>query len=440
MQAMRTPAPNVIPRAEEQPTHVRYRVVAFAVSLAIFSYIDRVALSRAAGTISKELGLSKEQMGWVFFAFACAYAAFEIPSGYMGDRLGPRRVLMRIVLWWSFFTAATGWAFNFLSLFLTQLLFGAGEAGCFPNITRALTTWLPREERVRAQGIIWLSARWGGAFTPVLVVLLFQFVSWRIAFGIFGMVGVLWAIFFFRWFRDNPADNPKVNALELELMRDTEQLLGHGRIPWGRFAGSRQVWLLCAQYFCLSFGWYFYITWLPTFLDEKLKLSLNQGALYGILPLFLGGLGSLFCGFIYPFLIRLIGSVTKARKLLACAGFLGAGSLLIVATFLHEPLAVMLVLGFASFCNDLVMPTSWGTCMDVGGKLAGTLSGAMNMMGNFGGALYPVATGYILRQFGNNWDLPLYVSAGVYFSGFFLWLGLDPVTPIEKSDVRLEAA
>src|SRR3982751_5086527 len=325
---MTTQTPDVIPITEERPTHVRYWVVVFAVTLAIFSYIDRVALSRAAGTITKELGLSKEQMGWVFFAFASAYAIFEIPSGYMGDRWGPRRVLMRIVIWWSFFTAATGWAFNFLSLFLTQLLFGAGEAGCFPNITRALATWLPQEERVRAQGIIWLSARWGGAFTPLLVVFLFQFVSWRVAFGIFGMLGVLWAIFFFRWFRDNPADNPKVNALELELMRGTEQLLGHARIPWGNFAASRQVGLAWRHSLFHSLGWYFYITWLPTFLDERLNLTLNQGAFYGILPLFLGGLGSLFCGFIYSFLTRITGSVTTARKLLACTGFAGAGSLL----------------------------------------------------------------------------------------------------------------
>src|SRR3954453_19199316 len=165
----------------------------------------------------------------------------------MGDRWGPRRVLLRIVLWWSFFTAATGWAFNFLSLFLTQLLFGAGEAGCFPNITRALATWLPREERVRAQGIIWLSARWGGAFTPLVVVFLFQFVSWRVAFGIFGMVGVLWAILFFRWFRDNPADNPKVNALELELMRGTEQLLFTHYCGKRRKDGAFTVWRRTAK-------------------------------------------------------------------------------------------------------------------------------------------------------------------------------------------------
>src|SRR5437764_1924940 len=133
---MATHAPESI-RVHSAPTHVRYWVIVFAVTLAIFSYIDRVALSRAAGAVSSELHLSKDQMGWVFFAFAAAYAAFEIPSGYLGDRMGPRKVLIRIVLWWSFFTAATGRAWNFFSLFTTQLMFGAGEAGCFPNITKA---------------------------------------------------------------------------------------------------------------------------------------------------------------------------------------------------------------------------------------------------------------------------------------------------------------
>ena len=186
MQPMPTLAQDVIPRAEERPTHVRYWVVVFAVSLAIFPTSIGSLYREPRGRFQRNSGLQGAD-GLGLLRLRLAYAAFEIPSGYMGDRWGPRRVLMRIVLWWSFFTVATGWAFNFLSLFLTQLLFGAGEAGCFPNITRALATWLPREERVRAQGIIWLSARWGGAFTPLLVVLLFQFVSWRVAFGIFGM-------------------------------------------------------------------------------------------------------------------------------------------------------------------------------------------------------------------------------------------------------------
>src|SRR4051812_29499656 len=169
-------------RGYERATKVRYWVVFFAVVLAIITYIDRVALSQAAPQISKDLGLSKTQMGWVFFCFLTAYALFEIPSGFLGDRLGPRTVLMRIVVSWSVFVAATGRAFNLISLLIVQTLFGAGEAGAFPNIAKAFSVWLPAEERVRAQGIVWLSARWGGAFTPSIVFLILQLVSWRNAF------------------------------------------------------------------------------------------------------------------------------------------------------------------------------------------------------------------------------------------------------------------
>ena len=164
-------------------------------------------------------------MGWVFAAFAWSYALFEIPGGWLGDWIGPRKVLMRIVIWWSFFTAATGWAWNFFSLLVTRFMFGAGEAGCFPNLTKAFTTWLPRSERVRAQGIMWMSARWGGAFTPLLVFWVLQFVSWRRAFEIFGALGVVWAIWFYWWFRDNPRDNKKINDAELALLEGSENRL-----------------------------------------------------------------------------------------------------------------------------------------------------------------------------------------------------------------------
>src|SRR5579863_4764860 len=144
----------------ERPTRVRYWVIVFAVALAVITYIDRVCISQAAGSIQHELGLSKVQMGWIFTAFGLAYALFEMPGGYLGDWMGPRKVLMRIVIWWSFFTAATGWAWNFSSIVVTRFLFGAGEAGCFPNVTKAFSTWLPQEEKERAQSIMWLSARW----------------------------------------------------------------------------------------------------------------------------------------------------------------------------------------------------------------------------------------------------------------------------------------
>jgi MFS family permease len=340
-------------RIGERPTQVRYWVVVFAVTLAIITYIDRVCISQAAPAITRDLGLSTVQMGYAFSAFGWAYALFEIPGGFLGDWMGPRKVLMRIVLWWSFFTAATGWAWNFVSLAVTRALFGAGEAGCFPNITKAFTTWLPQEERVRAQGITWMSARWGGAFTPYLVYQTFQLISWQHAFELFGALGVVWAIFFYRWYRDNPRDNPRVNAAELRLMRGSDELAGgHGDVPWAKLIRSRTVWLLCGQYFCLSYGWYFYITWLPTYLKESRGLEISTGALLAGLPLFLGGLGSLFCGMVSAPVTKLTHSVAATRKLMAYIGFTGASLLLVLSVHLGNPVAAMLAMGMASFCND----------------------------------------------------------------------------------------
>ncbi len=414
-----------------EPTRVRYGVILFAVGLSIITYIDRVCISQAAPLITKDLGFSRLEMSAVFSAFTLAYALLEIPGGFLGDWMGPRRVLTRIIIWWSFFTAATGWAAGFRSLWITRFLFGAGEAGFFPNMTKAFTTWLPHRERVRAQGIMWMSARWGGAFTPYLVYWVLQFVSWRRAFELFGILGCAGAIWFFLWYRDNPRDKKSMNAAELALLEGADRLAAsHGDVPWGKLLRSRSVWLLCLQYFCLSYGWYFYISWLPTYLQEARGLEIGRGAILAGLPLFLGGIGSLFGGFLSARLASRIG-VLKTRRRMAYTGFSGATAMLILSAHLANPVWAMIAMALASFSNDLVMPGSWGACMDVGGKYAGTVSGAMNMLGNFGGVLSPIVIGYILRETNNNWTLTFYVSAAVYFAGAFLWRFLDPVTAID---------
>jgi len=209
---------------------------------------------------------------------------------------------------------------------------------------------------------------------------------------------------------------------------------GHGHVPWGKLIRSRQVWLLCLQYFLLSYSWYFYITWLPTYLREARHLTLGTGAMLASLPLFLGGCGSFACGFFYPLVNRRMGGdMGKSRRLMACTGFAGATGFLILSSMLQDPSWAMIAMGVASFSNDLVMPGSWAACMDVGGKYAGTLSGTMNMMGNLGGVVSPIVIGYILTHTNNNWSLTFYVSAAVYFAGIFFWLFLDPVTPLEAA-------
>ena len=425
----------------DKPTSARYVVILFAVTLGVITYLQRHAIAVAIPAIREDLGLDKLQMGLALSAFLWMYALCEIPAGFAGDRWGSRRVLAVLVCAWSFCLAATGRVWSLYSFVFARGCFGAFQAGCFPNIARMFTDWLPTGERVRAQGILWLSARWGGAAAPLIVVLFLKYLNWRIAFAVFGLLGFVWVGIFYWWFRDDPREHPGVNRAELELLppksrADTEQ----GPFPWRILLRSRTVWLLCGQYMCLNFGWQFYVTWLPTYLVDDRGLSLKYAAALSGLVLFLGGLGSLCCGAVSSWLDRVTGSVKISRRLLAGTGFTVAAIGFALSVCISSPIWAMIALGVASFANDLVMPTSWATCMDVGGKLSGTLAGTMNMMGGFLGAAAPLVVAVILFLSNDNWAIAFYLSAGIYFMGTFFWLFLDPTTPIdERGGVRGEA-
>ena len=440
-------------------TRARYWVIVLAIALAVIQYIDRVAISQAMPGIAKELTFSDKQQGLVFSAFTMAYALFEMPTGWLGDKIGARSVLTRVVLWWSFFTAATGWAWNLTSMLVTRFLFGAGEAGCFPNVTKAFSAWLPTRDRTRAQALMWMGARWGGASAPLLVVFVMTFVSWRVAFMLFACLGLVWALVFRAWYKDNPRDHKSVNAAELTLLKENEQnVQSHGDVPWKKLATRPAIWLLGAQYFFLSYGWYFYVTWLPTYLRDargleiksnkvmmwigdllgdsvnpETKLKLLAAALAGI-PLLFGGFGSLFAGIISSRIIARTGRVVLVRRTIGFIGLALASSLLMVSFYIRDPLFAMLAMGVASFFNDTTLPGSWASCMDIGGKYVGTVSGSMNMLGNFGGMAGPIVIGILLGTDSThrNWELAFAVSSAIYFMGAICWLFIDPVTPLEK--------
>jgi MFS transporter, ACS family, glucarate transporter len=412
------------------PTQARHVVTAFAVALAVITYVDRVGISVAVPLISKDLGLTSIQMGWALSAFGWAYAVFEIPGGWLGDRIGPRRVLMRIVLWWSFFTAATGWAFSAASLIAVRALFGAGEAGAFPNLTRVFTTWLPKQERERAQAVLWMATRLSGAFTPLLVALLIEAIGWRRTFEVFGVIGAIWALFFYRWFRDSPSEHPAVNPAELALLPPaSETAIARSGVPWSAIFSNPHVWLLSIQYMCLAYGWWFYINWLPSYLRNARGTSLKMGALLAGLPLLLGALGCLVSAFIAPRLARRLGSISLARRTVAVGGFVGASACIIIFTRIADPVTAMFVLGMAGFFNDFAMPVAWASTMDIGGRYSGTVSGAMNMMGSIAGASSTLFVGYLLAWTSGNWTLTFYISAGIYLVGAVCWLFLDSHSP-----------
>jgi ACS family glucarate transporter-like MFS transporter len=421
------------------PSRARQVVLWFAISLAVITYVDRVCISQAAPAMQAELGMTKIQMGYAFTAFGWAYALFEIPGGWLGDRIGPRKVLMRVVSLWSVFTVATGWAWNLASLVVFRIFFGVGEAGCFPNITKTFTQWFPVAERMKAQGMLWLSARWGGAFTPLVVGWMLanggegKFglgLHYRWVFLIFGVLGVVWAVFFYRWFRDHPKDHPSVNAAELAHIGATAHTGDHA-MPWRKLLASRTVWMLWGQYFFMSYAWYFYITWFPTYLKEHFTgLGDMQRSLLACVPLFFGGLGSLVCGLCSAALDRRLGSVALTRRVLGVGGMGLAGVMLLISIKLTAPIASVLAIGLAAFFSDLALPGAWGACMDVGGRHTGALSGSMNMLGQCGGAIAPMAVPLVLSATNNNWTVNMVLFAFSYFLGAVCWAFI-------KSDERL---
>ena len=414
-----------------QASRARYRVVPLAIGLAVLAYVQRVAISQAAGPISRDLHLNKGDMGLIFGAFGLSYAVFELPMGLLADRIGVRRVLLQIVLAWSLFTALTGAAWNFVSMYWIRFAFGAGEAGCFPNLTRMLSVWLPARERVSAQSLMWACTRWGGAATPPLVLAIVSVFGWRWAFVAFGLLGVVWCGIFFAWFQNDPSEHPSVNAAENELIRSTRnlQILSGPDHDWLSVLLTKQVAVLVLQYFCFSFVWYFYVTWLPTYLREARDQTPAHAAALSVLPLLFGGFGSL---------LSCVIPMRIPRRRIAFYGFLGAAILLFALTRVQAVVPAMLCMAMASFCSDLTMPISWNACVDIGGSYTATVAATMNMLGNLAGFIAPVVGGFILQRTGGHWNPLMYLMVGASMLSAVCWLYLDPSPPHRSPEAALE--
>ena len=401
-----------------KPTHTRYWVVVFALALAMIMYIQRVAISQAIVPISADLHLNKAQTGIVLGAFGLSYALFEIPMGLLGDKLGVRWVLSQLVLVWSLFTALTGAAWSLASLWAIRFLFGAGEAGCFPNLTRMLSAWLPLSERVKAQAVMWAFGRWGGALAPPVAFFVIYHFGWRLGFVALAMIGVAWVAAFLPWFRNDPAQHKSVNAAELALLEGGRELVLHDRgIPWYRLLLQKDIFFLGLQYFGFSYTWYFYVTWLPTWLQQSRGLAPGVAATYAMVPLAFGGAGSIVSGFL---------PLSIPRKWVAVGGFLATAILITLIAHMPGVALPMLLMGLASFTSDLTMPISWNTCVEIGKEYTATVSSTMNMLGNLAGFVAPVVFGLILQGTNNNWAIVMYTMAAAAVVSGACWLFLEP--------------
>jgi MFS transporter, ACS family, glucarate transporter len=405
-----------VPIQAQAPARARRQVIVFGMALAFISYLDRACISQAAPMMAAELHFNPIQMGYVFSAFGLTYAAMEIPSGWLIDHFGPRLVLTRVVLCWSAFTAATGAAWNFPSMLAVRLLFGAGEAGCFPGLAKTFSNWLPVEERARAEGWKAASARWGAAAAPLLVAGLYASLGWRATFALFGGIGLAWAALFHRLFRDRPKNAGLRRAPPA---------------PWAAFLRSPNAWALCVQWFAHYYGFYFYVTWLPTYLLQARGVALEQNALLSGLPMLTAGCGCLASGYLLPFASRR-WTVIPARKAFAYAAYGGAALFLIPFPSIRDPNQAMLMMSLSSFLVELSTPVTWTTAMDLGGESVGLLTGMMNTLGHLGGACAPTIIGYLVAASRNNWSVVFYLSAALYLLAVACWMVLDPVTPLDQ--------
>ena len=404
------------------PTRTRYRVLYFTLALAIITYLDRVAISTAATSISAELGLTRVQMGWAFSVFTFAYAAFEIPSGWLGDVFGARKVLTRIVLWWSAFTAATGYVWNYGSLLVARFLFGVGEAGAFPNISRSFARWFPATERGGAHGVVFMGTRIGGAIAPPIMVFLMSLVGWRHTFAVLGLIGVIWCVFWWRWFRDDPANHPSVDSEELAYIERGIDQQPPARFRWAELL-TPNLLLIYGMYFCMGYTLYFNLTWLPTYLQQVRGFTLRQAGILSGIVLLTGAIMTYLGGKLTDALVKRHG--LKIGRSMGAVTLPTAGALLVAAALVDNPIAAAVLLAATLGVADLCVSSCWAICHDVAGKHAGIVTGAMNTVGNIGGAISPLVVAYAV-QYWNSWTIPFFITAGVYVFGGMCTLILDP--------------
>jgi MFS transporter, ACS family, glucarate transporter len=436
-------------RSDQSTTYVRFGVMAFLCVLSFLTYYDRVCIVRAQESIQQALLISDEQMGLVLGAFWLAYSLFEIPGGWLGDRFGARFTLTRIVLAWSLFTALTGAATGFVSLLTYRFLFGVGEAGAYPNMARIQSRWLPVVERARAGGILWLFARFGAAFAPLLFgtitrgiesvqatvceIPLFDWLaaapSWRLGFIVSGLLGVVWCLAFYPWFRDDPADMKSVGAAELRHIE-----LGRGYIEtshraeaavWRRLFSSPSLWAMALYYICGGFGWSFFVSWMPRYMKDIHHVEFAKSEWSSAWPLMCGGIACLVGGVLSDALVKRTGWRRLGRAVFPMGGCLVAACAMLAIPHVRSEREATLLMCLAAAAFDMGQAANWAAIVDMGGRHAGIALGFINMVGNLGGSAQPVVGAWIFNEFG--WNTLFGVYAVAFLTAMLMWFVINPL-------------
>ncbi len=406
-------------------TNKRFQVLGVLGIFSVITYLDRTAMGLTGDAVTKDLHLTETEFGWVLFAFTVAYGLFDIPTGWMGDKFGPKSTLIRIVIVWSMFTVFTGFSTSFLMLFVVRFLFGAGESGAFPNATVAISRWFPTSERARAQSVVWMCTRLGGSLAPFFILPIMKAYDWRMVFYVFGGIGVLWTLLWYYFFRDEPRDMPNIKPEEVKLIEENRSIkkASHGTLSWKTILSNTNLWSLSAMYFFLMFGAYFYMSWLPKYLSKGRGIPKDQIAYMTSLPFILGMVGCLIGGFASDYLVKKWG-LKWGRRSVGMAGLILAGICILIATNIKDNGTAIIFLSLGLAFKDFTLPVAWSVASDIGGKSSGVISGTMSMFGHIGSSIMAASFGYVMTAT-NSWEIPTQMIGFLVILGGLMWFKID---------------
>jgi ACS family glucarate transporter-like MFS transporter len=376
----------------------RWEVIAAVVVVSFLTILARAGISGAKVEMARDLSISDVTFGLVFGAFALGYAVFMVPCGLLADRWGPRKSLSLSVLLWSSFTMLTGLATGVAALIGIRFLFGLAEAGVFPQATRALHNWTQPRERGVALGFLNMGSRLGAAFGLAITPISVERLGWRQTFVLLGIIGVIWAVIWFCWFRDNPASYPE--ASEPNVISDLDlntQATSISSIRWGQILSSRNFYLITYQYFASQFTFFICLTWLLPFATIRYSITPSKAGMYSSIPLYCGAL-AMWSGGTMVDQIYKTGRRKLSRGLPPMLGFALATATMLFIPFMHSVGWFIACFALTTFGLDLTVSASWTVCCDVGRMHSGTLSAAMNTAGALGSLassmLFPILIGW----------------------------------------------
>ncbi|MEQ8554974.1 MAG: MFS transporter [Cyclobacteriaceae bacterium] len=406
----------------------RFLMVLGTFLLSLLLYIDRINISVAQDNIADDLDITGPQMGWIMSIFALGYALAQVPSGKLADKYGPRSILSIVVSFWSLFTFLTGAAWNFISLFITRLLFGVGEAGAFPGMAKAVYKWIPVRERGIVTGINFSGSRIGAAFALPMVAWMIATLGWRMSFMVLGGIGFVWAAIWYWWFRTKPEDHPGISKEELNHILNTRQKERDQKdqtgLPFLLLLKSKNMWLAMGQYFASNFTFFFCLSWMFSHLKEKYMLDALEAGWYSSAPLIAGAFGNYFAGWLVDYLFKTKG-LNVSRKIPAIVGFLLASIGILMSMQMDTPASAIIFFSLAIFGADMTLSPSWSFCVDIGREHSGAVSGTMNMAGNLGSFITALAFPYLLSWTGSP-DPFFYIAALLNALAIVFWLMTKP--------------